>query len=55
LAVAREHANFLLNRGQGTFADLRRLEEKIREAVAARTGIVLEREVIYVSPDGKKY
>jgi len=55
LAVALEHANFLLNRGQGTFADLRRLEEKIREAVAARTGIVLEREVIYVSPDGKKY
>ena len=55
LAVAAEHANFLLNRGQGTFADLQRLEEKIRTAVAARSGIVLEREVIYVSPDGKKY
>jgi UDP-N-acetylenolpyruvoylglucosamine reductase len=55
LAVAAEHANFLLNRGKGTFADLQRLEEKIRAAVAARTGIVLEREVIYVSLDGKKY
>jgi len=55
LAVAQEHGNFLINRGQGTFADLRRLEEKIRETVAARTGIVLEREVIYVSPDGEKY
>jgi len=55
MVVAAEHANFLLNRGRGTFADLRRLEEKIRESVAARTGIVLEREVIYVSPDGKKY
>lgn len=55
LAVAQEHGNFLINRGQGTFADLRRLEEKIREAVAARTGIVLEREVIYVSPGGEKY
>lgn len=55
LAVAAEHANFLLNRGGGTFADLQRLEEKIRAAVTARTGIVLEREVIYVSPDGKKY
>ncbi|HEX7502830.1 MAG TPA: UDP-N-acetylmuramate dehydrogenase [Acidobacteriota bacterium] len=55
LAVADEHANFLLNRGRGTFADLQRLEEKIRERVAARTGIVLEREVIYVSPEGKKY
>jgi UDP-N-acetylenolpyruvoylglucosamine reductase len=55
MVVAAEHANFLLNRGRGTFADLRRLEEKIRESVAARTGIVLEREVIYVSQDGKKY
>jgi len=55
LAVAAEHANFLLNRGQGTFADLQRLEEKIRTAVAARCGIVLEREVIYVSEDGIKY
>ncbi len=55
LAVAEEHANFLLNRGRGSFADLRRLEEKIRECVAARTGIVLEREVIYISPRGEKY
>jgi UDP-N-acetylmuramate dehydrogenase len=55
LVVAREHANFLVNRGRGSFADLRRLEEKIRETVAARTGILLEREVIYVSPDGEKY
>jgi UDP-N-acetylmuramate dehydrogenase len=55
LAVATEHANFLLNRGRGTFADLQRLEERIRESVAARTGIVLEREVIYVSPEGEKY
>ena len=55
LAVAAEHANFLLNRGQGTFADLQRMEEKIRTAVAARSGIVLEREVIYVSEEGIKY
>jgi UDP-N-acetylenolpyruvoylglucosamine reductase len=55
LTVAEEHGNFLLNRGSGTFADLQRLEEKIRETVAARTGIILEREVIYVSPDGIKY
>ena len=55
LGIFEEHANFLLNRGHGTFADLQRLEEKIRETVAARTGIALEREVIYVSPDGEKY
>jgi UDP-N-acetylmuramate dehydrogenase len=55
LAVAGEHANFLLNHGRGTFADLQLLEEKIRATVAARSGIVLEREVIYVSEDGIKY
>jgi UDP-N-acetylmuramate dehydrogenase len=55
LVVAGEHANFFLNRGRGTFADLQRLEERVRATVAARTGIVLEREVIYVSPDGEKY
>jgi len=55
LAVAEEHANFLVNRGGGSFADLQRLEERIRSAVAARCGVVLEREVIYVTLDGKKY
>lgn len=55
LFLAREHANFVINRGGATFAELQRLEEEIRAAVAARTGIELEREVIYVSPDGKKY
>lgn len=55
LAVAREHANFVVNHGGASFAQLRQMEEEIRAAVAARTGIELEREVIYVSPDGKKY
>lgn len=55
LAVAREHANFVVNRGGASFAQLRQLEEEIRAAVAARTGIVLEREVVYVAADGKKY
>ena len=56
LSVAAEHGNFLLNRGRGY---LRRPAapggKKIRAAVAARTGVVLEREVIYVSADGEKY
>jgi len=55
MAVAAEHGNFLLNRGNASFADLLRLESEIRAAVAARTGIELEREVVYVSADGKKY
>ena len=55
LSVAAEHANFLLNRGHASFADLQRLETEIRSTVAARTGVVLEREVIYVAADGSKY
>jgi UDP-N-acetylmuramate dehydrogenase len=55
LSVAAEHGNFLLNRGSASFEDLLRLESEIKTAVAARTGVELEREVIYVSPDGEKY
>jgi len=55
LTVAAEHGNFLLNRGGATFEDLQRLENEIKTAVATRTGIDLEREVIYVSKAGKKY
>ena len=53
LSVAAEHGNFLLNRGNASFEDLLRLESEIKAAVATRTGIDLEREVIYVS-DGRK-
>jgi UDP-N-acetylmuramate dehydrogenase len=55
LSVAAEHGNFLLNRGNASFEDLQRLESAIKTAVAAHTGIDLEREVIYVAADGKKY
>jgi UDP-N-acetylmuramate dehydrogenase len=55
LAVADAHANFLVNDGSATFKDLRAMEKKIKTAVAARAGIGLEREVIYVSARGKKY
>jgi UDP-N-acetylmuramate dehydrogenase len=55
LAVADAHANFLINDGSATFKGLRGLEKKIKTAVAARTGISLEREVIFVSARGKKY
>jgi len=55
LSVAAEHGNFLLNRGNASFADLLRLEKEIRSAVAARSGVALEREVIYVAADGTKY
>ncbi len=55
LTVADAHANFLINDGGATFKELQRLENKIKTAVKTRTGISLEREVIYVSARGKKY
>jgi UDP-N-acetylmuramate dehydrogenase len=55
LTVAEAHANFLLNRGNATFTDLQRMEDEIKNSVVSRTGIVLEREVVYVSAAGKKY
>jgi UDP-N-acetylmuramate dehydrogenase len=55
LTVADAHANFLINNGKANFKDLLRLEQEIKTSVAARTGITLEREVIYVTPRGKKY
>jgi len=55
LSVAGEHGNFILNHGNASFKDLQCLEKKIQSAVAARSGVVLEREVIYVAADGSKY
>jgi UDP-N-acetylmuramate dehydrogenase len=54
MEISTKHGNFLINRGQATFVDLQRLEEKIKETVFAKTGITLEREVIYVSTAGEK-
>jgi len=55
IEVASQHANFLLNRGSGRFAELDEAERTIVEAVRSRKGIDLEREVIYVAPSGEKY
>jgi UDP-N-acetylmuramate dehydrogenase len=53
--VAAAHANFLLNRENARFAELEEAERTIVEAVRSRRGITLHREIIYVSPSGKKY
>lgn len=54
LRVAGAHANFVINKGDATFSDIRSLEKEIVSGVAAQQGITLEREVIYITPDGKK-
>jgi UDP-N-acetylmuramate dehydrogenase len=53
--VADEHANFIVNSGNATFAEIQDLEEKIVREVAKQKGITLEREVIYITSEGKKY
>jgi UDP-N-acetylmuramate dehydrogenase len=45
-AVSEVHANFILNRGGATCEEVRRLIEAVRGAVAAKTGVTLEPEVI---------
>jgi UDP-N-acetylmuramate dehydrogenase len=44
--VSRQHANWILNRGHATAADVRNLIEAIRERVRQHTGIELVLEVI---------
>lgn len=45
VGFSSKHANFLVNYGDGKFADLMRLLEEAEEAVFKSTGIELEREV----------
>jgi UDP-N-acetylmuramate dehydrogenase len=47
-AISAKHANFIVNLGGATAADIRRLAERAREAVAARFGVDLEYEIQFV-------
>ena len=44
-AVSRVHANFLVNEGHATCADMRALVELVRARVRATQGVDLELEV----------
>ena len=44
--VSEKHANFIVNRGAATAADVLTLIEDLRDRVAQRTGILLETEVV---------
>ncbi len=43
--VSEKHAGFVVNRGNATFDDVRRLMDHIRETVLRETGVLLEPEV----------
>lgn len=51
--VSERHANFIVNRGHARSADVMALVERVRGRVHERTGLWLECEVRYVSPDGR--
>src|SRR3954447_6819532 len=46
--VSEKHANFIVNDQKGTAADVRRLAERVREAVQARAGVELVLEIEFV-------
>jgi UDP-N-acetylmuramate dehydrogenase len=49
--VSRKHANFILNRGQATAAQVKALIQEIQERVWRTQGVALEREVIFLPED----
>ncbi|MEW6388688.1 MAG: UDP-N-acetylmuramate dehydrogenase [Thermodesulfobacteriota bacterium] len=49
--VSRKHANFILNQGQATAAQIAALLEEIQEAVWRTFGLALEREVVLLPQD----
>ena len=50
--VSEKHANFIVNRGNATAADIERLISKVTERVYERTGVVMETEVEFWGSDG---
>lgn len=51
--VSRVHANFIVNLGNATSADVFELVKLVREKIFDITGFTLRCEVRYASPDGK--
>jgi UDP-N-acetylmuramate dehydrogenase len=51
-SVSEKHANFLVNDRKGTAGDVRRLGDRVRAEVAARFGVTLEPEVVFLGDWG---
>ncbi|TAL18206.1 UDP-N-acetylmuramate dehydrogenase [bacterium] len=49
--VSREHANWIVNRGNATGSDIRALIERIQEEVYKASGVNLQREVVLIPED----
>ncbi len=51
--VSHKHANFIVNLGGASSADVFGVIRAVRAEILARTGFQLHCEVLYVSPDGR--
>ncbi len=54
-SVSPKHANFLVNDGRGSAADVRRLGDLVRATVAERSGIALHEEVVFLGDWGPEW
>jgi UDP-N-acetylmuramate dehydrogenase len=52
-SVSPKHANFLVNDGRGTAADIRRLGDRVREEVERQFGVRLVHEVVFLGDWGE--
>jgi UDP-N-acetylmuramate dehydrogenase len=50
--VSPQHANFIVNQGGATSADVLGLLREVRDEVRARTGVLMGSEVLYLAPQG---
>ena len=48
LEVSEMHANWILNRGGATAAEIRALHDACRDAVNAKSGITLATEIAFI-------
>jgi len=49
-AVFEKHCNIIVNRGNATSEDVKKLVENMRNAVFEKFSIDLEREILYIEP-----
>jgi UDP-N-acetylmuramate dehydrogenase len=47
-SVSEKHANFIINDGRGTAADVRRLVDRVHATILERDGIDLEPEIVFI-------
>jgi len=55
IRISNYHSNFIINNGDSSFKDICKIEKMIIEKVNRKSGIRLNREVVFITMNGKKY